>query len=157
MAKQTELMYILAEKRDLFLACERATEEMCICPTEEMETYTAQRQEHLERARAIDDRIKVLSEGDETLQAALRNTCDRGGLPAHLSVVYDTALAVKAVANRILQNEEIVRQRIELEKERLLDKIYDINVSSSATAARYEKFVSLGVSQPKITFQDKKI
>lgn len=156
MAEQEDLVALLAEKKELFLACERATGEMSVCQVEELDVFSRRRQEAIDGAIALDVQIETLSAADEAIQAALHNSCDRRALTPRLGAIYDASLAVKAVANRILQNEDTVRGRIELEKERLLDKIQNINSSGSAVAVRYGKSVGLGVSRPVAMRQDKK-
>lgn len=139
------LLALLMEKHEQMLACERATENLCACPADELEGLITVRQQTLDRSAELDLQIRALCVGDGAARAAVNHSCGRGELPDELASLYDASLAVKTVASRILRVEETVRLRLESERSRALEQLEKMNQSPSAVAARYHRSVQTGV------------
>lgn len=145
MSVLTEILSLLREKKELLLEIEQVSNEMKNAPAEELMSLFTRRGELLERAKTLGERIDLLAEGDETLTAALKNSAEPGTLEGELFSVYDESLRIKAVANRILREEEGIKEHIQAEKDGLLEKLQGLNSSSSSVAGSYRRCVQTGM------------
>ncbi len=57
----------------------------------------------------------------------------------------EEALRIKAIANRVLKNEDSIRIRIENERDSMLKTIENLNHSSSTVAKSYMRSVETGI------------
>lgn len=146
MKELNELLGLLKEKKECFVSFEQEADAMCSCPMEALEDIMQKRQKILDRVGVLDKRIQELcrTAGPEA-DAAIKNTCARGGLSANLAQLYDASMQVKGVISRIVENESMIRDRLETEKSILLQKIEKTQTGSMAAASRYSASVQTGV------------
>lgn len=144
-----ELLSLLGQERELFLKIEVATEAMCVASAEEIEQCVNERQRYLDEIAALKIRLHELGDASgEAVVAALQNSCGRNALTGDLAALYDASMAVKAVANRIQQYDEEIREHVEMVKEEILKQIEKMNQSGNAVASRYQRSVELGIQRP---------
>lgn len=142
------LLALLEQKRTLYLTCERLTEALCTAPAEELSGLIEQRGLHLAEAEKLDSAIRALCASDTPLRDVLNHNCPRDGLGHALGELYDASQAVKAVASRILQCEDMARARLELERDRAAEGLRTVEANRSGVADRYLKSVETGLSSP---------
>ena len=156
MYNSQELKNLLLAKQELFLEVERITNEIFDVSLDSINPLLETRGKVIEQVIFIDDKIKVLIGGDEYLRSVLNCTCDMSDLSDELKELVEESLRAKAVANRIIKNEDSVRLRIENERDSMLDKIENLNQSSSTVAQSYKRSVETGIPQ-KISSKKKSI
>lgn len=135
---------LLREQRKAFLEMEGITERMVVAESEELEKEMEKRNQCFERARQIQQQLAELSGENPQLAEAIALEGNEREYTGALAEVYEAAYAVRAVVNRLLQNDVLVRERLEIEREKLLGKIQMLNQSGSAVAQRYRKSVQAG-------------
>ena len=152
-----EIRALLEEKKNVLSEIERVSDEMKYAKAEELIELFAQRGELLESAKAFGEKIDALAIGNEPLTAALKNSCEPTSLSAGLGEIYDVSLRIKAIANRVLREEEGVKEHIQLERDSLLQKIEDLNSGSASVAGSYLRSVQTGVPQGQLGRKPKTI
>ncbi len=139
---QIDLVYgkVLA-KRDLLLEYEKQTQCILVCDVDDIETHVSRRQALIEKIDGIDACVEETCCKNEPdlalLYRAVQNKCAMEELPQNMVCVFRAGQEVFAVANRIRETEIQAMQRLELEKERLLERIKEVNRSTTAKAAKY--------------------
>ena len=151
MENKTKLTELLNEKKRLFLEVENTTGQMVTAPFEQLAELLETRGGFLEQAKTVGEEISAIAAGDEVLKGVIRGDCDMTKLDGGLAEIYEAALAVRAVVNRIMKNEGTVILRLESEKEALRSKIEAINASSNSVAESYERSVATGLTQASYT------
>ena len=150
MNNSQELKNLLLTKQELFLEVERITNEIFDAPVDLINSLLDTRGNAIEQIILIDDKIKSFTEGNEHLRSVLNCTCEMSDITGELKELLEEALRIKAIANRIIKNEDSVRQRIENERDSLLETIETLNHSSSAVAKSYMRSVETGIPQRSI-------
>ena len=145
MKNSHELKKLLQEKEDLFFQIERITYEISEAPIDQINELLDTRGNLLEQVIRSDNKIKSLV--DENLKSVLDCSCDISGLSEEQKELFEKALSIKAVVNRIVKNEDIIRLRIENERDSLLKRIETMNNSSKTVAESYKRSVKTGLSQ----------
>ena len=140
-----QMLELLGQKRMYFLHYEKEMEELAILPAEEMEACLERGATIIKRIEELDGRLNQLlqQEGPMAL-SAVNHECDRGQLTPDLGKLYDASLNVKAVASRIIQNDDMIRQRIAYERDQALEKIKEINSRSDSVAGKYHRYTRSG-------------
>ncbi len=144
-----ELKNLLRKKRDLFLEVEAITQDINVGPIDRFNELLEKRGEALEQVILTDNQIKAITDGNEVLQSVLNCTCEISELQGELKELFEEVLSVKAIVNRIIKNEDIVRLRLESERDSLLNRIETINSSSNSVAESYKRSVETGFPQGK--------
>lgn len=158
MEKKSEILGLLNRKRELLSIFETVTASMLYeDDTQALEASVAQRQEILDKAASLDRQIRQICQGNAELLQALNHQCDRGNLPEDLAALYDASLAVKAVANRIQSCDAGVIEHMEMAREKLKDKIEEINSGGYAVASKYYRAAQTGVLRSPLDERNKKI
>ena len=134
-------MQLLYRKEELFSEVEKITNEIYEAPVDIINALLETRGNALEQASEVNDKISALAEGDEYLKSVLNCTCNISDLSGEARELFEQALRVRAIANRVLKNEDCVRQRIESERDSLLGKIETLNRSSKTVAESYKRSV----------------
>ncbi|MCL1804916.1 MAG: hypothetical protein FWG28_02775 [Clostridiales bacterium] len=157
MRELEQMLDLLEQKRVYFLHYEREMEELPLLPTEEMEDCLERGASLIKKIEELDGRLNrlVQQEGPMAL-SAVNHECDRGQLSPDLGKLFDASMGVKAVANRILQNDGLIRQRIAYEREQALEKIKEINNRSDSVAGKYQRYTQTG-SAPMPGWQGKEV
>lgn len=143
-----QLLPLLARKKLLFLEVEEVTSDMCVLSIEDLVIHTDKRGRLLEEISKIDEEIKLLCDNDTALWDALNHICGRQDLPDELAELFDLSLSIKAVINRILKNEDNIRLHLISEKQRVVEKMENLNMSGTSVAERYHRSVQTGRNQP---------
>jgi hypothetical protein len=144
-----EMLALLEQKRLCFLSYEKEMEAVPILPAEELEPCVDRGGLILEQAAALDTRLdRLLSLNEPAARQAISHDCDRQLLTPELGQLYDAALKVKTVAYRIRQNESVIRERIEIEREKALERLRELNHRPEAVAGKYRRSVETGVNRP---------
>lgn len=145
MDNRMQILQLLAEKQQLFSEIEKMTEDLCAQQVDELVQCMEKRGELLEQIKVID--CKIEKNCGEELRPVLHHACARGDLSQDLVKYYDAALAIKAIANRIIKNEDGVRLHLESEKQRIAKKLEELNHSGFSVANQYHRSVETGVNQ----------
>ena len=135
------------EKRELFLRIEQVSERMREASADELAELFAERGELLEQVQALDENIKELAKGDESILAALANKSEPETLEGDQKKIFEASMKVKAIANRVANGELIIKEHIEAERDGLREKIEEMNVSSQSVAGSYMRSVKTGYPQ----------
>lgn len=136
---------LLKEKKELLLQIERVTNIMKDAPAEELMDLFTERGELLERAQSLGTEIARYAEKNEEYKAALSSEASPNALSAEAKEIFEASLGVKAVANRVTREDEAVLDHIKSERNKLLDKIKELNSSGAAVAGSYRRSVQTGV------------
>ncbi len=141
MTNNQKLKQLLREKEILFNEVERITNDIFESPVDVINALLETRGSVLEQVNIVNQKISPLIEGDENLRSVLNCTCDISGLSGEMKELFEQSLRIRAVANRIIKNEDCVRQKIENERDSLLEKIETMNSSSKTVAESYKRSV----------------
>lgn len=141
---EQQLVALLGQKRDKLLEIERVTDWMYSLEVEELEVCMEQRSALFADIDALDRSMAGLCGDDRELAEALHQGRPKETFAPALQQVYDAALSVRAVGYRLLQNIEGVRLHLESEKQRIADKMEEINNSASSVADQYYRSVQTG-------------
>ena len=131
----------LREKIALLNEIEKITDSMAVVPQEELLACTEKRGELVDKIKIIDDKLREFAGMDNDVRNVLNNVCEKDDLTPELSKIYIEVLAVNAVLNRINSNDDVIKNRIQYEKEKILNKIQTFNQSGEAATQRYYKSV----------------
>lgn len=131
----------LREKTELLSEIEKITDSMAVVPQEELLACTEKRGELVDKIKIIDDKLREFAGMDNDVRNVLNNVCEKDDLTPELSKIYIEVLAVNAVLNRINSNDDVIKNRIQYEKEKILNKIQTFNQSGEAATQRYYKSV----------------
>lgn len=157
-ALTAEILSLIAEEKELFLKIEQATEAMCTAPVEEIEGLFEQRQQSFERVVSLRERLGELSEqGGSEVKAVLHNSCRRSGLQPELGAIYDAAMGVRAIANRIQQYDPLVEAHLKSLQDEIMAKIEKINQSGTSVAGQYSRLMGIGGFAPSPLQDGRKI
>lgn len=146
MLNERALLGLLEEKRKIFVEIEKITEPMLYVQVEVLEECMKNRESLLAEVREIDQKIDYRIDGQEAMKQALKHNCERQQLSAGLAALYDASLQVKAVVNRIIQNESGIRLHLEAEKDRIRGELEKMSQSSSSVASQYYSTVQRATS-----------
>lgn len=150
-----QMLDLMEQKRVYFLHYEKEMEDLPLLPAEEMEACLERGANLIKRIEELDGRLSRLIQQEGPLaRSAANHECDRDQLTPELGKLYDASLNVKAVANRILRNDGLIRQRIAYEREQALEKIKEINSRSDSVAGKYQRYTRTG-SAPMPGWQGK--
>ncbi len=131
----------LREKTSLLKEVEKITELMAVVPQEELLDFTEKRGNLIDDIKSIDDRLREIAGLDSTIRAVLNNDCEKDELSPEFSKLYVEVLTVNAVLNRINRNDDVIKNRIEYERTKILNKIQAFNQGGEAATQRYYKSV----------------
>ena len=139
MIEQEQILRLLAEKKQLMLEFEKATEEMLSCPFELLQPMVRQREEKMLQMQALDAKIKGMCGGKDGMMvlAAAENDCNRAALPAQLQQIYDAGMQIKTIVFRLKESNVQATFRLRNEQKQILKKIKATNQSPAAQAARF--------------------
>ena len=139
------MLELLEQKRMYFLHYEKEMEELPLLPAEEMEACLERGAVIIKKVEELDGRLNQLIQQNGSLAwSAVSHDCDRSQLTPELGKLYDASMGVKAVASRILKNDDMIRQRIAYEREQALDKIKEINSRADSVAGKYQRYTKTG-------------
>lgn len=131
---------LLQKKQETFSRYEEATRAMLSCHTDALEEQVDLRQQLIGEIDSLDQEIGALlaqcGPNAPLVGQALRNACPRDSLPEELRPLYDSARPIVAIIHRVGRMEPQVRERMEDERDSLLEKIKDHNKSPNVQAAR---------------------
>ena len=142
-----ELRRLLKDKENCFALVEKITDDLCEAPVEQINALLKARGEALEKAVRIDEKLKTLIGDDAYLKSVLDCSCDISSLPDNLKPLFEASLQIRATANRIIRNQDVIRLKIENERDMLLKSIETMNRSSKSVAEHYKRSVETGLTQ----------
>ncbi len=131
----------LQKKTELLSEVEKITESMAVVPQEELLTCTEKRGKLIDEIKLLDDKLREFASMNNEIRSVLNNLCEKDDLTEELSKVYVEVLSVNAVLNRINSNDDVIKNRIEYEREKLLNKIQTFNQGGEAATQRYYKSI----------------
>lgn len=140
-----EILRIMELKRQLLRGIEDATAEMLACGEEKLPDQVRERQRFIDELMRQDAAMQELCaahEKGEAVLAAARGDTDH--LDEDLEEVFAAGQQQRAVMSRLRETEIQAMRRLEIEKERLLDKIKSTNQGTVAKAARFYSTGSTG-------------
>lgn len=129
----------LQEKTRLLSEVEKITESMAVVPQEELLSCTEKRGKLIDEIKLLDDKLREFAGMNNEIRSVLNNLCVKSDLTEELSKVYVEVLSVNAVLNRINSNDDVIKNRIEYEREKILNKIQAFNQGGEAATQRYYK------------------
>lgn len=134
-----QVQRLLAEKKQLMLSFEAATEEMLFCPFEQLQPLVLQREEKMLQVQALDAKLQGLCIGKEgaLVLAAAENDCNRAALSPQLQQIYDAGMQIKTIVFRLKESNMQATFRLRNEQKQILKKIKNTNQSPAAQAARF--------------------
>jgi len=141
MSLYEDVIGCLQEKIRLLSEIEKVTESMAVVPQEELLACTEKRGKLVDDIKLLDDKLREFAGMDSEIRNVLNNLCEKDDLTEDLSKVYVEVLAVNAVLNRINSNDDVIKNRIQYEKEKILNKIQAFNQGGEAATQRYYKSV----------------
>ena len=141
MSLYEDVIGCLREKTKLLSEVERITESMAVVPQEELLACTEKRGKLVDEIKLLDDKLREFAGMDNEIRSVLNNVCEKDDLTEELSKVYVEVLSVNAVLNRINSNDDVIKNRIEYEREKILNKIQSFNQGGEAATQRYYKSV----------------
>lgn len=148
MTDYTAVSALLAQKKQLFLELESVTADMSLYQVNELAECMEKRSRLLQQVEQIDAELKLMCITDEELRQVLNNRCPREGLSPQLSALYDASLSIKAVVNRMMKNDDAIKEHLEYEKQRITQKIEELNQIGAVVAGKYYRSVQTGVPRP---------
>ena len=145
--KDLELMLdLLEQKRTFFQHYEKEMETLPLLPVDELESCVQRGAIIIEKIKELDSKLGTLIQQNGPLaRSAVDHECDRNQLSQELGMLYDASMGVKAVASRIIKNDDMVRERIAYERDHAMEKLKEINKRSSSVAGRYQRSTQTGV------------
>ena len=147
MNNNQEIKQLLSEKEMLFIEVEKITDDIFEAPVDIINELLETRGIALEQVNKIDEKLNPLVEGDEHLKSVLNCSCDISALSGEMKELFEKALRNKAIVNRIIKNQDSIRQKIESERDSLLQKIEIMNCSSKTVAESYKRSVDTALPQ----------
>lgn len=141
MSLYEDVIACLREKTKLLSEVEKITDSMAVVPQEELLACTEKRGKLVDEIKLLDDKLREFAGMDSDIRSVLNNFCEKDDLTEELSKVYVEVLSVNAILNRINSNDDVIKNRIEYEKEKILNKIQAFNQSGEAATQRYYKSV----------------
>ena len=140
MKNMQQMLDLLEQKRTYLLHYEKELEALPLLPAQELEACVLRGELIVEKLKELDGKLGgLLRQNGAAAMSAVNHDCDRGQLDPELGRLYDAALEVKAVANRIVQNNSVIKERIALEREKALEGIRDVSKRSASVAGRYRQ------------------
>lgn len=141
METTNELCRILTQKREVFMRYENETAALLTCPIEEIEQHMNARQQLAGEVDGLDAHIAQLTQKNKDqqkeLECAIKNQCARHELSPNVKPVFDASQQIFAIIHRIQRMETNVEERVKYEQKMLLEKIKQLNRSSTAKASKY--------------------
>ena len=141
MSLYEDVIACLREKIKLLSEVEKITDSMAVVPQEELLACTEKRGKLVDEIKLLDDKLREFAGMDNEIRSVLNNVCEKDDLTEELSKVYVEVLSVNAVLNRINSNDDVIKNRIEYEREKILNKIQSFNQGGEAATQRYYKSV----------------
>lgn len=135
MKEQQKLMELLAREEELLQEAQMLTEEMETAPVEELPSLMKRRGRFLEEAHSLHAQAKRLC--GERMQAVVDHRVNRGGLTPDEGAAYDASLRVKAAVNRIRNNSALILERMQAERDRMKNRLDELDSDSTRTMKRY--------------------
>ncbi len=148
MTDYQHILNLLQQKKDILLNLEKITEPMGLFSVDELSNCIEQRTSLLSQMGLIDKDVKRFCENDDLLRQTLNHTCIRGDLSEELTLLYDVSLNIKAIIMRLKNNDENIKQHLEFEKSRILDRIENLNKSGPVVAKQYNKSMQTALKKP---------
>ena len=148
MKDYSHILELLAQKKALFLELESVSADMPLYQVEELAECMEKRGVIFRDAEQVDEELGMLSASDPELRLTLSNRCNRDGLSPALLAVYDASLGVKAVANRIQKSDGLIKEHLEYEKQRITQRMEELNHSSEKAADKYYRSIQIAVDRP---------
>lgn len=139
MNRASELCELLNQKKALFEEYEAETLRLTAGSVEGISERLDRRALLREKIDELTQRLGELCPSDELLKKAMRLDCARGELPEEARRVFDAALEVQAVLQRILQEDGLAVARVTEERDAAADRLRALNSGKEAAAARYLK------------------
>ena len=136
----SEIFEITETIRKNFEALEAETNAILSCPPEDIEAHTENRVNYLEENKKLYDEIFAfcaVTENGEELKGAVKNTAEREQLSEDFRKVFDGFQEVYAIVHRVVNIDSQVTERIERERERILEQIKNMNEGQEAKAAKF--------------------
>lgn len=160
METTNELCRILTQKREVFVRYENETAALLTCPIDDIEQHMKARQQLADEVDGLDVHIAQLTqkskEQQKELELAIKNLCARQELSPEVQNVFDASQQIFAVIHRIQRMETNVQERIQYEQKMLLEKIKQLNRSTTAKASKYYGKTGIAETNNFFPFHSKK-
>ncbi|WP_099205328.1 hypothetical protein [Scatolibacter rhodanostii] len=140
-----EVLALLTEKKKLFSDFESITETMLFLQVDDLALSIEKRENLLQEIQGIDTKLHELCLHNQEINEALHHEGNANQLSPDAAKIYDMALNIKAIVNRVLKNEEPIRTHLDEEKQRLFDAMENLNKSGESVAGQYHQSVMTGL------------
>lgn len=137
----SQVCALLQKKRDLFSEFEQAAIQMLECDIDDIQRHMNRRLELQAEISELDRALAELCGGNKTLLQASGARCSRESLAAEYCPVFDAAMEIHALLNRLRELEPLVADRVQTERATLLEKIKEINQGQEPTVSKYYKSI----------------
>lgn len=143
---------ILTQEFNLFREIEDITSQMSILDAEGIIKAVADREVLIEQIIELDETLCIYLDKDPALSDAVNIISSRQDLTGELLTMYDLAFKIKGVTNRIRRYDESIRENMEFQKQKILNKIENLNQSTGCVANKY----NTGVTTSRVNTLDTK-
>lgn len=147
MGDLSKIAVLLSQQKEKLRELEEVTDAMAGASADEITAAMEKREEIFKPLIEINEELKKAANGDGNLKRALGNEGNRSEVAPPYDEIYDASMESRAIANRIIRNEGMVRGTIEAEAERLKKQIEELNSAGGSVADRYQKSVQLGLNR----------
>lgn len=146
---------LLQEAHAQMLQLEQQTNALYTCKLDDVADCVAKRVACLEQVDAGFREIDAICEQDPTgtLTKAVGNHTDFDALPEEVRCIQEARQQLNAVIYRILNIEPQIKERLTLERDRLLEKIRENNRGQGANASKF--YDSVAASGQELFFSEK--
>ncbi len=141
----SELLNLLSKKKNLFLQFEEISEKMFLNTIDQLEQDMEKREEILQTVSAIDQSIAGLCENHPRWERVLKHELSPTTLQPDEMTLYDTSLSIKAIVNRILSNAPALEEHLASEKQRIADKMSELDYRTKTMVDGYHQSVLTGL------------
>lgn len=115
------------------------------------------RGELLELAQSLGTEIARYADENEEYKAALSCKASPNALSAEAKEIFKASLGVKAVANRVSREDEVILDHVKNERNKLKEKIEELNSSGGAVAGSYRRSLQTGLTPKSIGSKSKSL
>ena len=129
-----QVQQILQEKRQLLLHFEEITQQILLCPAEQLEEQVTERQ------KLIDERLAAFCRDggeDGAALAALAKNEEIAAPPKGAEVLLHEIADIRTVLSRLKESDIQAALRLRVEQERILEQIKETNQGVTAKAAKF--------------------
>ena len=135
-----QVQQILQEKRQLLLHFEEITQQILLCPAEQLEEQVTERQKLIDLIDKLDERLAAFCRDggeDGAALAALAKNEEIAAPPKGAEVLLHEIADIRTVLSRLKESDIQAALRLRVEQERIIEQIKETNQGVTAKAAKF--------------------